>query len=95
MLRLPSGPSGGGGLMRGKILNSMGLKPGVPDVLIVDGGRALWLEVKAPKGSVSPVQKQCHSDLARARSSVAVVRSLDDVIAFLERECVPLKARAA
>lgn len=84
-------PAGGGGRLRGAILAGMGLKPGVPDLLIIDAGRALWIELKTPKGSVSPVQKECHSHLALARSTVAVCRSLEDVIAFLHREGVPLK----
>src|SRR4051812_46260311 len=67
-------PAGGGGKLRGAILASLGLKPGLPDLLVVDGGRALWIELKTAKGSVSPVQKQCHSELLRARSSVAVCR---------------------
>jgi hypothetical protein len=89
-------PSGGGGRVRGAKLKGMGLKPGVPDILIIDDGRALWLELKSPKGTVKPRQTTCHEALRLARSDVAErVRSLDDAEAALLRWGVPLKARIA
>lgn len=88
-------PAGGGGVERGRVLQSIGLKPGVPDILVIDGGRALWLELKAPKGKLSMFQVVCHQNLHHARSSVAVCRSLDEVIAFLTEQGVPMRARAA
>jgi hypothetical protein len=88
-------PLGGGGRLRGAILNGMGVKAGVPDILIVDGGRAYWLEVKSAKGRVSPEQRQCHDVLALARAPVTIVRSLEDVERALTRWGVPLKARIA
>ncbi len=42
-------PAGGGGEMRGKILKSLGLKAGVPDVLIVVPAQAL---IALPSGHV-------------------------------------------
>lgn len=84
-------PAGGGGLMRGKILKGMGLKPGVPDVLILDAGRAYWLELKAPKGTVTQAQKHCHAALGRAGCQVAVIRSLDDVLPMLRNWGIALK----
>lgn len=84
-------PSGGGGQMRGKILKGMGLKPGVPDILILDSGRAYWLELKAPKGIVTDSQKECHAALGRAGCPVAVIRSLDEVLPTLRRWGIALK----
>jgi hypothetical protein len=86
-------PLGGGGRLRGAILHGVGVKAGVPDILIVHNGRAVWLEIKSPKGRVSPEQYLCHQSLALARSSVAIVRSLEDVERALIGWGVPLKAR--
>lgn len=88
-------PSGGGGRIRGAILRGMGLKPGVPDVLVIDGGRAYWFEIKSAKGRVSVEQRACHDALALARCPTAIVRSLDEVERSLLRWGVPLKARLA
>ncbi len=88
-------PSGGGGLMRGKILRGMGLKAGVPDILILDGGRTLWIELKAKRGYLSPVQIETIKAIHHAGGIVDICRSLDEVIAFLELYGVPLKASVA
>ena len=82
---------GGGGLLRGKILHGMGVKPGVPDILVVSGGRAIFVELKAQKGTVSPAQKACISALYEAGSHVHLARNLDQVIAALRTEGVPLR----
>jgi hypothetical protein len=88
-------PAGGGGRLRGAILNGMGLKTGVPDILIIDGGRALWLELKAGMGLVKQHQEACHEALRLARSDIAVVRSIEDVETALTRWGVPLRGRIA
>jgi hypothetical protein len=88
-------PLGGGGRLRGAILNGLGVKDGLPDMIIVDAGRALWLEIKPRKGVVSAVQKVCHEALRLARSDVAVVRSVEDTEQALLRWNVPLRARIA
>jgi hypothetical protein len=84
-------PLGGGGRTRGAILKSIGTKEGTPDMIVIDAGRAIWLEIKSYTGAVSVVQKKCHADLQRARSPVFVVRSLDDAIAALRQCGVPMK----
>ena len=77
-------PAGGGGKIRGAQLKAMGLKAGVPDVLILRGAqfftpRILWIELKAKRGMVSMVQDIVHHDLRRMGCHVACCRSLDDV----------------
>jgi hypothetical protein len=84
-------PAGGGGYMRGKILKSRGLKAGVPDVLIIDGGRSLWVELKTRHGRLSPDQKATHAVLHRAGAIVSVCRTLEEVNAALTSWGVPLK----
>jgi hypothetical protein len=87
-------PLGGGGRLRGAILHGLGTKPGMPDILIIDGGRALWLELKSTHGKVSAAQRDTHTLLRRAKSPVGVVRSLDEVITFLRFHGVPLRLAA-
>lgn len=86
-------PLGGGGRLRGAILHGLGVRRGLPDVLVINDGRAIWLELKSDKGRLSQAQQACHSDLIRARSSVAVCRCLEDVVAALNAAGVPLRAK--
>ena len=82
-------PAGGGGKARGARLKGIGLKIGVPDILIVHKGLAYWMEVKAPKGRVSLEQDAAHEDLWAAGSPTAIVRSVDDVIGTLKAWMIP------
>jgi hypothetical protein len=77
-------PAGGGGWTRGKILKGMGLKAGVPDIVIYYEGKAFFLELKAPKGVLSVTQKRTHDELRAAGCLVAVIRSLDDFRALVD-----------
>lgn len=88
-------PLGGGGRLRGATLRRTGSKAGTPDLLILNDGRAIWLELKSEKGRVSDAQLYCHEQLKRARSPVYICRSVDDVIAALTAAGVPLKAEIA
>jgi len=85
-------PLGGGGKVRGAILRSMGTKEGTPDLIVINDGRAIFLEVKSYTGAVSEAQKRCHAELRRARCPVYVVRSLDEVVNALTASGVPLRA---
>lgn len=60
-------------------LKASGVVPGWPDIMLLAQGRAYFLELKAPKGYLSPVQKTCHARLLRAGSPVATVRNLDEL----------------
>jgi hypothetical protein len=77
-------PSGGGGRVRGALLKRMGLVPGVPDLLLISGGRAHWIELKAPGGSLSQAQRLVHKILEGVGCHVATCRSLNDVLRQLE-----------
>lgn len=89
-------PAGGGGKARGGQLKARGLKAGVPDVLVIrEGGRAFWIELKTDKGRVSSAQVETGAALLRAGSPVAVCRSLDQVQDMLGHWGFALKARAA
>jgi len=83
---------GGGGEMRGMILKGMGMKAGVPDLVIVYDRCAYWCELKAAKGVLSEAQKEVHAALWKAKTPVAVVRSLDEFRALLAGPWWPLMA---
>ena len=78
-------PSGGGGKVRGAQLKAMGLKAGVPDILIMRLPYAVtepevnWIELKAAKGRASVEQQLCHAALERVGCYVAICRSVEDV----------------
>ena len=76
------------------IAKARGVKAGWPDVLIVFKGRAIFFELKGPKGRLSAAQKAAHARLRLAGAVVYTVRSLDELAAFLG-VVVPLRARVA
>lgn len=60
-----------------QIFKAIGLKAGVPDVLVpVEGesGLSLWIEFKSKKGRVSDEQEQWHSRLRLYGHDVAICR---------------------
>lgn len=70
----------------GKASNGVaGLLPGIPDLCIVErGGRAMFLEVKAEDGEVSPAQSAVLTRMHGLGIPYAVVRGIDDVRAALQ-----------
>ena len=84
---------GGGGKVRGAILKSMWVRPGVPDLIFVYRGRFIGIELKSPTGRVSPAQKSCMEQIVAAGGTWASARSLDDVERILVAFGIPLKGR--
>lgn len=92
--------SGNRGARLGGILKSMGVKAGVPDlVLILPNGLAAFIELKASKGALTEAQRAFRDRCSALGCFWAEARSLSDVEAVLERWLVPfgwaLKARVA
>lgn len=58
---------------------ALGMVAGVPDLLIVYDGRALFIEVKRPGGRLSEAQGRVHALLWKAGAAVAVCSSVEDV----------------
>jgi len=83
---------GGGGKVRGAILKSMGLKAGIPDIIIIYRGYFFGIELKAGKGVLSQAQKDTHQEITKAGGVVAPCKSLGDVADFLALVGIPLRA---
>lgn len=67
------------------ILNGLGVRAGVYDILIIaPGGRAFWIELKSNKGKPSLSQKSFAKVMDFLGSPNAVCRSLDEVAAALK-----------
>lgn len=85
-------PAGGGGKVRGSILKGMGLKPGVPDILIIYQGKALWIELKAWNGRLSGSQRTAIADIMNAGCPAYVTNSIESVQDILQLRGIPLRA---
>lgn len=67
-------------------------RPGCADILAIfagkfsqmDGLTILWIEVKAPKGVQSDIQKEFQQEVEAVGHRYAVVRSIEDVAAVLD-----------
>jgi hypothetical protein len=54
-------------------------KNGVPDIILVKGGKFIGLEVKRPKGIQSEHQKTFEADCKKAGGEYYIITSVDDV----------------
>ena len=73
-------------------MKGLGLRPGVPDLLVIHNGRALFVELKTKRGVMSAAQKAMQKMLVYCGCDVMLCRSVPEVEAGL-RECgVHLKA---
>ncbi|MCG4273917.1 VRR-NUC domain-containing protein [Acetobacter senegalensis] len=79
------------GPIEGRRRKERGCLPGWPDMGIVWNSRTYYIELKTATGRLNPAQKACHARLRAAGAPVAVCRSLEDVLYFLETHDVPLK----
>ncbi len=48
----------------------MGVVPGVPDIIIIQGGRTYGLELKSMGGAVRPSQRLCHAAMQEAGANI-------------------------
>ncbi len=79
-------PANGGwrSAVEAAIFKGMGVKAGMPDIVAIRGGHTFLLELKAPGGRLTAVQRETHAALAAAGATVAVACGLDDALAQLE-----------
>ena len=66
-----------------KIHGSQYQMAGLPDLLVLRGGRMCWLEVKTPTGRTSRVQDVVIAKIKRYGVPVAVVRSPEEALEFV------------
>jgi hypothetical protein len=55
---------------------------GVPDIILIKDGQFIGLEVKQPKGRMSPDQLSFARKAVEAGAQYHVVRSIDDIISL-------------
>jgi len=71
------------GARRQAILVGMGVHGGFADLMVICGGRVLFLELKSLKGKLSPAQEAFRDALLAQGFGWALVRSLDDALGAL------------
>jgi hypothetical protein len=65
---------------------AMGVKAGVPDLIVIVAGKVHGLELKRSKGgTVSPEQKQAHADLRSAGAVVEVAKGYQQAVEQLRQ----------
>ena len=72
-------------------MKGLGVRAGMPDIGICFRGRALYVELKAPRGVVSEAQREMAKRLNYAGAAVMLCRSVPEVEAALREACVPLR----
>ena len=63
-----------------KQYQTLGSAPGVSDIIGCHKGKLIAIELKAPKGIVSPAQQEFINRINEAEGCAFVARTLDDVI---------------
>ena len=76
-------------------MKGLGVRSGIPDIGICYRGRALFVELKAPRGVVSAAQREMAKRLHFAGAAVMLCRSVEDVERSLREACIPLQATVA
>jgi hypothetical protein len=67
-----------------KILQGLGVRAGVPDIIAIKDGRCYALELKREGGRPSEAQLACLAAMERAGAFTAIAEGLDRALACLE-----------
>jgi hypothetical protein len=87
-------PNGGWRTKReAAILIGQGVVPGIPDLMILFNGTAAGMELKAGRGATSDSQDKVHVRFARAGIPIAIIRTLDEALTFLDSAGVPFRIK--
>lgn len=62
---------------------------GLPDLLVIKEGRALWLEVKTQDGETTKLQEHALDALRKSGCVAEVVRSVDEAIRLVNSTPTP------
>jgi hypothetical protein len=65
------------------ILTSLGVRPGIPDIVCIYQGKIWMLELKAPGSKLTAAQIDCARRLRRAGATVGTAAGLDEALAWL------------
>lgn len=76
----------------GRATRAPGYRSGTPDWLVIFEGRAMFFELKAPKGIAAVTQKDAAYQLHKAGAMVHLIRSLEGYEEALRIAGVPLRA---
>ena len=76
-------------------LKSHGVRKGWPDLEVLYGGKAIFLELKAPGKKLEPHQSEVHRQIKLAGCEVFTIHSLSEAAMALEVCGVPLSASVA
>ena len=71
------------GQIRQSILVGMGVHAGFADLIVISGGRVLFLEVKSPSGRLRKSQEVFRDTVCAQGFGWALVRSVDDALGAL------------
>ena len=71
------------GQIRQSILVGMGVHPGFADLMVISGGRVLFLEVKSQTGRLRKSQEGFRDTVIAQGFGWALVRSVDDALGVL------------
>lgn len=74
------------------IFKAMGVKAGVPDIIIIWRGRVIAIELKAPNGRLSTAQKDMHAYLTQAGAFVYTATDVAGVEGYLRGHDIALQA---
>lgn len=75
------------------ILIGQGVVPGVPDLIFIHDGKTFGLELKAERGRLSENQKLIHGRMEAVGATCGTARTLDEALAFLEANGIPLRIK--
>lgn len=85
---------GGGGKVRGAQLKAMGLRKGMPDLLVIAPGPVLvGIELKSKVGKQTPEQFQVATDFKDCGAWLVLCRSVEEVERALRYCKIPMTAR--
>ena len=65
------------------ILQGLGAKRGIPDIIAIKNNRVLFLEIKKPGGKQSEYQKQFQADIEGHGGEYYTVKSSDDLLKII------------
>jgi hypothetical protein len=85
----------GGGATVGAFRKARGVRKGLPDIMLLFGGRVFFIELKSEAGRLSPAQKEFSAILVRQCIAHDVARSLNEVIGLLGKWKIPTIGRIA